>query len=256
MRQLRRHPPALRYLGAKLGLMLTALALAGPAAAQEVPTETFTTSQSEFTPGVKNQGWWSPRLANNDRNDSYLADGFAMTRNFFTFDLTSACVASSVTLELTRGLQVGDPQTRLATYSLFDVSTPAGTLNANVGTSQTIFEDLGTGASYGSFDIPDGAETDVVSLPLNAAGVTAFNVARGGFFSIGGATPADQFVFVSAGGGPPVGGTQQLVVACALPTTTDECKNGGWRTYGVFKNQGDCVSFVATGGKNPPANGA
>ena len=39
-----------------------------------------------------------------------------------------------------------------------------------------------------------------------------------------------------------------------LPTTKDQCKNGGWRTYGVFKNQGDCVSFVATKGKNPPAN--
>jgi hypothetical protein len=38
------------------------------------------------------------------------------------------------------------------------------------------------------------------------------------------------------------------------PTTKDQCKNGGWQTYGVFKNQGDCVSFVATGGKNPPAS--
>jgi hypothetical protein len=25
------------------------------------------------------------------------------------------------------------------------------------------------------------------------------------------------------------------------------------RPYGVFKNQGDCVNFVATKGKNPPA---
>jgi hypothetical protein len=40
-----------------------------------------------------------------------------------------------------------------------------------------------------------------------------------------------------------------------LPTRTDECKNGGWQSDGVFKNQGDCVSFVATGGKNPPAGG-
>ena len=37
------------------------------------------------------------------------------------------------------------------------------------------------------------------------------------------------------------------------PTTREQCMNGGWRTYGVFKNQGDCVSFVATKGKNPPA---
>jgi 6-phosphogluconolactonase (cycloisomerase 2 family) len=38
----------------------------------------------------------------------------------------------------------------------------------------------------------------------------------------------------------------------ALPTTKDQCKNGGWQTFGVFRNQGDCVSFVMTGGKNPP----
>jgi hypothetical protein len=37
-----------------------------------------------------------------------------------------------------------------------------------------------------------------------------------------------------------------------LPTTKEECRNGGWRRFGRFKNQGDCVSFVATRGKNPP----
>jgi hypothetical protein len=40
-----------------------------------------------------------------------------------------------------------------------------------------------------------------------------------------------------------------------LPTSKDDCKSGGWASFGVFKNQGDCVSFVASGGKNPPARG-
>jgi hypothetical protein len=35
-------------------------------------------------------------------------------------------------------------------------------------------------------------------------------------------------------------------------TSVDQCKRGGWEDFGVFKNQGDCVSFVATGGSNPP----
>lgn len=39
-----------------------------------------------------------------------------------------------------------------------------------------------------------------------------------------------------------------------MPTNADQCKKNGWMTYGVFKNQGDCVSYVATNGKNPPAN--
>jgi hypothetical protein len=48
-----------------------------------------------------------------------------------------------------------------------------------------------------------------------------------------------------------------------LPTTTEECKNGDWQDFitdgsghhhtHLFKNQGDCVSFVATGGKHSPA---
>jgi hypothetical protein len=36
-----------------------------------------------------------------------------------------------------------------------------------------------------------------------------------------------------------------------MPTTKEQCKNGGWQNYGTtFKNQGDCVSFVASKGKN------
>jgi hypothetical protein len=38
-----------------------------------------------------------------------------------------------------------------------------------------------------------------------------------------------------------------------LPLSTAQCKNGAWKSYGVFRNQGDCVSFVATKGKNQPA---
>jgi hypothetical protein len=64
---------------------------------------------------------------------------------------------------------------------------------------------------------------------------------------------------------PPVGATVtpiisepgqlniSAVLSPALPTTKDECKDGGWQSFDVFKNQGDCVSFVTTGGKNPPA---
>ena len=45
-------------------------------------------------------------------------------------------------------------------------------------------------------------------------------------------------------------------VTAALPESLEECKNGDWRRYvddggAPFKNQGDCVSFVATEGSNP-----
>jgi ketosteroid isomerase-like protein len=42
-----------------------------------------------------------------------------------------------------------------------------------------------------------------------------------------------------------------VIDAHRLPPAKDQCKNDGWRIYGTFRNQVDCVSFVATGGKNP-----
>src|SRR4051812_47146942 len=52
-----------------------------------------------------------------------------------------------------------------------------------------------------------------------------------------------------------VNGVLQEPAPAATPTSKDQCKNGGWKTFTnpSFKNQGDCVSFVATHGKNPPS---
>jgi hypothetical protein len=37
--------------------------------------------------------------------------------------------------------------------------------------------------------------------------------------------------------------------------TKRDCKRGGWKAWPVFKNQGACVSSVATGGKHTPKPG-
>jgi hypothetical protein len=49
-------------------------------------------------------------------------------------------------------------------------------------------------------------------------------------------------------------GQAMAVSESKAPTSTDQCKKGGWADYPAlgFKNQGDCVSYVATHGKNPP----
>lgn len=53
----------------------------------------------------------------------------------------------------------------------------------------------------------------------------------------------------SASNAPPFEVCDNNVVAL----TAEDCKKDGWKTYGIFKNQGDCVSFVATNGRNGPA---
>ena len=52
-----------------------------------------------------------------------------------------------------------------------------------------------------------------------------------------------------------VEGDVVVVDAPPLPTSKEQCKNGGWQSFGVFNNQGDCVNFVATGGRTRRAAG-
>jgi hypothetical protein len=46
----------------------------------------------------------------------------------------------------------------------------------------------------------------------------------------------------------PVVGDIQVVDSLPVPTSKDQCKNGGWRNYPAFKNQGQCVAFVVRRG--------
>jgi hypothetical protein len=97
-----------------------------------------------------------------------------------------------------------------------------------------------------------------------------FDFGSGWFIEVTDDTP-DTFSFTRTASGevptvcPPtlglagralLAGDITVIDAPALPTSKDQCKNGGWQTFGVFKNQGDCVSFVATKGKNPPGKTA
>jgi hypothetical protein len=41
-------------------------------------------------------------------------------------------------------------------------------------------------------------------------------------------------------------GDIRIFDAPALPTTKEQCKNGGWRSYPGFKNQGDCIRSVSS----------
>jgi hypothetical protein len=47
------------------------------------------------------------------------------------------------------------------------------------------------------------------------------------------------------GGGPAKGPAPTVTSTPGTPTTMEQCKHGGWRTFG-FKNQGQCVSSVVS----------
>lgn len=202
----------------KVVIIIVAGILAGSGSA---PCEIliFNTSDSQFDPGVDNQGYWSDTLSNYDENDNYATgiNPFGdLSRNFFTFALSSLTLpVISARLELTHFYY--DSTAESETFGLFDVSTDAVTLNNNVGSSTSIYDDLGSGVSYGEFEVlSDGLETDVLSFQLNSAALADINVAKGGWFSIGGAllsfgSPVGDGT-ESIFGSSQDGGVQRLVV--------------------------------------------
>lgn len=72
---------------------------------------------------------------------------------------------------------------------------------------------------------------------------------------VGDTIAVEETALNEAGTGGPARSLATVVVLPApppTPTTKEQCKNGGWRELAdgsgtPFKNQGDCVSFVATG---------
>jgi hypothetical protein len=164
-----------------------------------------------------NLGNWSATQANTDANTNYAVGNSAGTvwRNFFTFNLASLAPNEQVvsaTLQLRKFWYYSTDSSENVAF--YDVSTSPQVLNNNQGFSPAIFNDLGTGTSYGTVSLTQGNTGDVVTVSLNAAGRAAIASAAGGSFSIGGSC-------LTCGTGQTVFGTsssigvQELVVQTA-----------------------------------------
>lgn len=139
-----------------------------------------------------NQGWWSNGWGGlNDNPNVVVGDSTNyLYRNFFSFDLSGLSLApneeiTNATLSgFTYRIEVaGDAY---ETWKLFDVSTDAATLNYNDGVNPAIYEDLGTGNSYGSRDFYESESNTNFAMTLNDFAVNDIALAQGGWFSIGG----------------------------------------------------------------------
>jgi hypothetical protein len=111
------------------------------------------------------------------------------------------------------------------TLNVFDLATPIAVQGGDVigmEVHQALCGGGGSGSIFGGFGGTPPAVGQTVSPPLLSGGFAA-NIS-----------------------------VTLTRVGSAGPATKDDCKNGGWQSFGQFKNQGDCVSFVATGGKKGP----
>jgi len=97
-----------------------------------------------------------------------------LTRNFFVFDLTGVGTVTSATLRLsTEASWAG-------TYSIWDVHTAIPTLRAPGLGNTAVFDDLGTGNTYGSIGLAATAAPGVIiEIELTAAALASINAKDG-----------------------------------------------------------------------------
>jgi hypothetical protein len=128
---------------------------------------------------------------------------FSEYRNYFIFDLSRVdrrIAGASLRLWLPAGGFTSPTGSEV--FQLFDVVTDLEELGQRWG--EDIFQDLGTGTSYGAFTVKEEAEYTLLDLPLNAAAVAALNGAEG-LFAFGGAVTSlddlmnDEIIFGESG---------------------------------------------------------
>ena len=158
-------------------------------------------------------------------NTNYLSgkSGEPESRNFFVFDL------SGVVGQITGAeLRLFNPAAGFSstagpteTYTVFNVSTPISTLRAG-GTGielVPVFDDLGSGVSYGSRVMSATDNAALVHINLNSAALDDLSSATGQF-ALGGAvtslSPGFTVQFVFGFTGSPTD-TRQLILTTAEP---------------------------------------
>ena len=211
--------------------MLTATCLAVALPWCHAGTVVLTTSQAQIQPGVDNQAWLRLDAANeNSENDNYVTGTLSpgeIYRSFFAFNLGGlAGTVVGARIELRRYQQVG-----ALNLVFWDVSASAQDL---VGTRQQmiadagIFNDLGSGTSYGSFDVLEGDGNDILVFNLNADALNDINAQGGsGYFSIGAAVSGAGYLFGASNEEPGASGgqfnsAQRLVLTFADSTAVPE----------------------------------
>ena len=172
--------------------------------------------------------------------------------------------AADPTCATTTAWRAGDNKcyNGIAFNAVFDLS----------GLGATLPNDVIVGVAYNTADYgstPIHAAGPYNSLNVGLEGATTvgtddnpdnvfWNTSRAANYTDGGT--AGVGIFREDTGWAPNGTVAFKITATpalvAPPTSKDQCMKGGWVIFNnpSFKNQGDCVSFVATGGKNT-ANG-
>jgi hypothetical protein len=114
-----------------------------------------------------------------------------------------------------------------------------------------------TSVSFGAGPFIYNGSTFTATASVSSAGAGIATIAYAGECKFAGTCTATA-TFAGTGNFVGSSATASITIKYPVASTGEQCKNGGWQYLtddlgNRFKNQGDCVSFVATKGKNKGA---
>lgn len=175
----------------------------------------------------------APSGAQTPTQDSATGTGGTISYTSFAFNVVSGPSGENPS---------GSSMLDLPSFGLSTQSSAISCLSVsgNTATFVTVLMPNSFGFSFGKLTVVDNGP----------AGTGLDTYAAAGYFSPQDCSSPEPGAL---GTQPLLTGDIEVVDAPPVPTSRDQCRDGGWRSFPSFKNQGDCVSFVATAGKNPPA---
>jgi hypothetical protein len=151
--------------------------------------------------------------------------------------------AGSTISESISGWKAGDLYT--LTMSVAQRTIGCAWVPAGPGCGPQNLQVLVDGVVIGTFTASSGTYTDMSTGSFSTT-TGSHTLTIEGLNTVPGYAGQDNTAFIDA---------LRLTSVPNVPTSFADCKDGGWQNHGAndtsFKNQGDCVSYVATGGRNP-----
>jgi hypothetical protein len=146
-------------------------------------------------------GWYNSGGFHDPSNKNYFTgreNNGPRLRDYFVFNLSGVSgTVTSASLRAFSPCYSGAPNT----FRLYDVTTPVPTLMSNAG-GVSAFNDLGSGADYGSVPVSFPSVPSLTSInanitvPINATGRSALQSGLGGLFAFGGDYPGSGIDFI------------------------------------------------------------
>ena len=133
------------------------------------------------------RGWYATTSAHASNNDNTLTGEFSsdVYNSYYVFPLAGITASFVTSVSLVIAYEANATSDPTETISLWDVTTPATTVENTAGINPTIHGDLGSGMTYGTQTLTTAQLATDVTIPLNAQAALDVKAKLGTDFVIG-----------------------------------------------------------------------